>query len=87
MTPEQRAQEAISRWRDCHQPGVVHIDLLDGIAAAIRAAVEQERERCARIAMENGTIRDYIPIGVLSTQANMIGADIASAIRAGRETT
>jgi hypothetical protein len=47
MTPEERANRIAADWLDEQEafPG-----LMEDIAAAIRAAVEEEREACAKIA-------------------------------------
>lgn len=51
MTPEERAHKVVDAiWADCHDHG----RMTSVIAGAIRVAVAEEREACAKIAEEVG---------------------------------
>ena len=71
MTPEERAAAIL---RDHHLPDD-DARLVACVAAAIRAAVEEEREACARVADDGRTVVSGISQEA-DTMARMIAAEI-----------
>jgi hypothetical protein len=93
MTPEERARALSARLADYHQDSHLELaDYLDDIAAAIRAAVDAERERCAAIcdqeaAQWEARLADNRPnFGVVINSA-IEARTLAGVIRAGKESS
>lgn len=77
MTPEQRAAEVVGiLGRRGHW---LNQEVEDRVAAAIRAAVEAERERCAEVAEEYGVAVN--PDAYEAAYVKVAASQIAAAIR------
>ena len=58
MTPEQRAEDVIEYW--WNQSDSTHRPTTEFIAAAIREAVAEEREACAKVAESDEGFSDSV---------------------------
>jgi hypothetical protein len=88
MTPEERAKETLKTWFTAITDWPT--DAIDLLASAIRAAVEEEREACAKLgdeeagyhAGEMARLKRNDLAGVIEEKAMRTAKEIAHKIRA-----
>ena len=80
MTPEERAREIVARWKSGGYGWAERLEA--GIVSAIRAALEEETERCAREASSHVCRLTRLPCDGTAAEGDECACRVANRIAA-----